>query len=120
MLFESIIKLIIVHLPIHGIPARKWQHLNVHYMNLIHLFTAEHSAHFSSVMCWGFEITANKTLKENTIRMLKDLLKQFVASLVIGASQSEPHTSESNGGFSYIIYYILSVVCRSVNASWPF
>ena len=32
--------------------------------------------HFSSVMSWGFELTANKTLKENNIQMLKDLLKE--------------------------------------------
>ena len=36
-------------------------------------------------------------------------------TVIIGASLSEPHTSESNGGI--FIYYILSVVRRSVNAS---
>ena len=38
---------------------------------------------------------------------------------IIGASLSEPHTSESNGGFfTYICIYIF--ICRtySVNASW--
>ena len=37
-----------------------------------------------------------------------------VAMVIIGASLSEPHTSESNGG---IFIYILSVVRRSINAS---
>ena len=33
---------------------------------------------------------------------------------IVGASVSEPHTSESNWDFSYNIYYIFSGVCRSV------
>ena len=38
----------------------------------------------------------------------------------IGASLSEPHTSESNGGFFiyYILYIYLPYVRRSLNASW--
>ena len=36
---------------------------------------------------------------------------------LIGASLSEPHTSESNGGFFICIYYISAVRTYSVNAS---
>ena len=51
-----------------------------------------------------------------------ELLLTFICCLytiitgmhIIGASVSEPHTSESNWDFSYIIYYIFSGVCRSV------
>ena len=31
--------------------------------------------------------------------------------VIIGVSLSEPHTSESNGDFSYIIYYMLRASC---------
>ena len=46
---------------------------------------------------------------------------QMVVFTIVGASLSEPHTSESNGGFFiYIcIYILLLYICRthSVNAS---
>ena len=51
--------------------------------------------------------------------MLPQTISYILSSLLyadylIGASVSEPHTSESNWDFSYIIYYIFSGVRRSV------
>ena len=47
-------------------------------------------------------------------------MQYVMHACIIGASLSEPHTSESNGGFFIYIYiYIYIYICRaySVNAS---
>ena len=57
---------------------------------------------------------------EVSIYSASESVNYFAHALVIGASLSEPHTSESNGGFIIYIYiYIfiyLPYVRRSVNA----
>ena len=50
---------------------------------------------------------------------LKWLLKEegvYFSRVMIGARVSEPHSSESNWDFSYIIIYFFSCVRRSIYA----
>ena len=60
-------------------------------------------------------------MRISSIMKLEDFVSLHTPTLLVGASLSEPHTSESNGGF-FIYYYILllyichTYVCRSVNA----
>ena len=74
------------------------------------------------VVHWLFMHTIAVTLRKSKKRfylLWNTLGLKSVCVCVIGASLSEPHTSESNSGiFTYIIY--ISVVRRSVNASWLF